>query len=214
MTYKPCGKEPAMPYQNQMFTKGGYDFYEVASLLQKSLRRGDTVLAARAANELFPKYTNYVWNRLMTVSAEDCASLVTTEIVALYDAWEKVNQGKSGKDKGRVFIAKAIIILAKCKHARDADELNLLVSDRYPEDQFAAEVVAPVEAMLGVDSEDFTIPDYVYDVHTRRGKRMGRTKPQFMREESDGLVNRSTVFDNLDAMIDSGTYVPPVGRLF
>lgn len=203
-----------MGYSQQLTTKGGYDFYEVASLLQKSLRRGDAVLAARAANELFPKYTNYVWNRLMTVSAEDCASLVTSEIVALYDGWEKVNAGKTGKDKGRVFIAKAIIILAKCKHARDADELNLLVSDRYPEDSFAAEVVAPIEALIGVESMDFQIPGYVYDVHTRRGKRAGKTKPQFMREESDALTNRTTVFDNLDQMIDSGTYVPPVGLLF
>lgn len=203
-----------MAYNQTPPTKGGYDFYEVASLLQKSLRRGDMVLAARAANELFPKYTNYIWNRLMTVSAEDCASLVTSEIVALYDAWLKVNNGRAG-DKGRVFIAKAIVVLAKCKHARDADELNLLVSDRYPEDSFAAEVIDQVEGLIGVDtSADFDIPAYVYDVHTRRGKRMGKTKAQFMREESDALVNKTTVFDNLEQMIDSGTFVPPVGRLF
>jgi hypothetical protein len=171
-------------------------------------------LAARSANELFPKYTNYVWNRLLTVSAEDCASLVTTEIVALYDGWEKINIGKPGKDKGRVFLAKAIVILAKCKHARDADELNLLLSDRYPEDIFAAEVISEVEDLIGVDGEDFQIPAYVYDVHTRRGKRMGKTKPQFMREESEGLTNKATVFDNLDKMIDADTYVAPLGRLF
>lgn len=203
-----------MAYNQTPPTKGGYDFYEVASLLQKSLRRGDTTLAARAANELFPQYTNYIWNRLMTVSAEDCASLVTSEIVALYDGWLKVNNGKAGS-KGRVFIAKAIIILAKCKHARDADELNLLVSDRYPEDMFGAEVVGQVEDLIGVNTaDDFEIPPYVYDVHTRRGKRMGKTKPQFMREESDALTDKSTVFDNLDQMIDSGTFVAPIGRLF
>jgi hypothetical protein len=203
-----------MAYNQTPPTKGGYDFYEVASLLQKSLRRGDAALAARAANELFPQYTNYVWNRLMTVSAEDCASLVTSEIVALYDGWLKVNNNRAG-DKGRVFIAKAIIILAKCKHARDADELNLLVSDRYPEDEFAAEVVTQIEDMIGVDtSADFYIPDYVYDIHTRRGKRMGKTKPQFMREESDALTQKSSVFSNLDEMIDSGTFVAPIGRLF
>jgi len=180
-------------YNQQMFTKGGHDFYEVASLLQKSLRRGDMILAARAANELFPKYTNYVWNRLMTVSAEDCASLITAEIVGLYDAWEKVNAGKAGKDKGRVFIAKAIVILAKCKHARDADELNLLVSDRYPAESFSAELIEQAESLIGIESEDFQIPGYVYDVHTRRGKRMGKTKRQFMVEESVALVNSSTV---------------------
>jgi hypothetical protein len=69
-----------------LFTKNGRDFYEVASLLQKSLRRGDIVLASRAANELLPRYANYFWNRLLVVSAEDCHDLVTGEVVALYDA--------------------------------------------------------------------------------------------------------------------------------
>ena len=94
-------------------TKSGYDFYEVASLLQKSLRRGDITLAATAANELFPYYANYIWNRLLTVSAEDCADMVTTEVVALYDAWLKVND-RGKKDRGRIFFAKAIVLLAKC----------------------------------------------------------------------------------------------------
>jgi hypothetical protein len=55
----------------KLFTKSGLDFFEVASLLQKSLRRGDITFASRAANELLPKYGQYVWGRLMTVSAED-----------------------------------------------------------------------------------------------------------------------------------------------
>src|SRR3954470_3106395 len=120
----------------KLWTKNGRDFYEVASLLQKSLRRGDIVMAARAVNELLPRYANYCWNRLMTVSAEDCADMVTGEIVALYDAWAKVNESSRDNSKGRVFFAKAIVILARCRHSRDADELNLLVADRLPDDEF------------------------------------------------------------------------------
>lgn len=192
----------------QRVTKGGYDFYEVASLLQKSLRRGDVVYASRAANELFPTFTNYVWNRLMTVSAEDCASLVTHEIVALYDAWEKVNENKRPKDKGRVFIAKAIVLLARAQHSRDADVLNLLVSDRIPEDDFA-KAVAEAEQMVGVSSEEMTIPSYVYDVHTRRGRSMGMTKERFLVDEEAALVDSTTIFNNLDEMIQSKQYVVP-----
>ena len=36
----------------RLVTKNGRDFYEVASLLQKSLRRGDIVMCSRAVNEL------------------------------------------------------------------------------------------------------------------------------------------------------------------
>ena len=192
----------------QRVTKSGYDFYEVASLLQKSLRRGDIVYAANAANELFPTFTNYVWNRLMTVSAEDCADMVTQEIVALYDGWEKVNQGKTPKDKGRVFIAKAIVLLAKARHSRDADVLNILVCDRFPEEELRA-ALAEAELLIGVDKTEMVIPTYVYDVHTRRGRKMGMTKHKFLRDEEDGLTDSESMFGNLDDMIEDTRYIAP-----
>lgn len=197
----------------KILTDGGYDLFVVASLLQKSLRRGEVVLAARAVNELFPRYVNYAWNRMMTVSAEDCADLVTQEIVALYDAWKKVNDRSGQKDRGRVFLAKAVVILAKAKHSRDADELNILVSDRLPERQWA-HALKQVEEVWEAPPEDFEIPEYVYDVHTRKGKAEGMTKRMFLRDESEALADKSTIFDNLDEMIESRGYVAPEGRLF
>jgi replication-associated recombination protein RarA len=192
----------------RLLTKNGRAFDEVASLLQKSLRRGDITMAACAVNELIPRYANYCWNRLLTISAEDCAGVITGEIVALYDAWAKVNQGKSDKSKGRIFFAKAIVLLAQARHSRDADELNILVVDRLPDEVFDA-AIAACESIFDADAADFEIPAYVYDCHTRRGKRMGKTKGQFIREERDDLANPTTLFENLDEMIDSDTYVEP-----
>ena len=77
-------------------TQRGYDFYEVASALQKSIRRGDAKLAGYMALELFPRYAEYCWKRLLTISAEDCHGLVTQEIKALYDSFHVVNKGKRG----------------------------------------------------------------------------------------------------------------------
>jgi len=79
----------------ELFTKNGRDFDEVASRLQKSLRRSDLVMASRSVNELLPRHANDCRNRLMTVSAEDCADMVTGQIVALFDAWPKVNRDNS-----------------------------------------------------------------------------------------------------------------------
>jgi replication-associated recombination protein RarA len=196
-------------------TRTGLDFFEVASLLQKSLRRGDAAMCARAVNELLPRYANYVWNRLLIVSAEDCADLVTGEIVALYDAWDKVTRG-SGKttsakpavQEGRIFISKAIVILAKCRHSRDADELQHLIANRMPDDVFMA-ALDDVEEIMEAPAEHFEIPEYVYDVHTRRGKRRGRTRQQFLRDEHDALSDPVSIFKNADEMIDSETYVQP-----
>jgi replication-associated recombination protein RarA len=191
---------------DRLLTKNGRAFDEVASLLQKSLRRDDIVFAARAADELFPRYANYIWNRLLTVSAEDCAGIITGEVVALFDGWQKVNASTRDRSRGRVFISKAIILIARARKSRDADELNLLVVDRIPDEDFDAALAAceSVEA-----DPSWTIPDYVYDCHTRRGKARGKTKAEFLRAERDALVNQTTVFVNLDEMIDSIEYVQP-----
>ena len=42
------------------------------------------------------------------------------------------------------------------------------------------------------------IPEYVYDVHTRRGKAMGKTKRDFFIEEDQSLANKQmSLFDLL-----------------
>jgi hypothetical protein len=194
-------------------TKSGRDFFEVASLLQKSLRRGDIVYASRALDELLPRYANYAWNRLLIVSAEDCGEMVTAEVVGLYDAWLKVskdtrpNPKKPAMSSRRIFMLKAIVLLAKCRHSRDADELGLLVSDRLPDAEFDAALRA-CEA-LPVNESDWQIPEYVYDVHTRRGRERGKTRKQFVREEHDALGDAPSLFENFDEMAASDEYVQP-----
>jgi replication-associated recombination protein RarA len=194
----------------RLFTKNGHDFYVVASLLQKSLRRGDVVLASRAVNEMLPRYANYCWNRLLTVSAEDCAEMVTGEVLALYLAWSKVNDSTADRSKGRIFFAKAIVLLAKAHHSRDADELNILVSDRLPDEAFANALVEIVEDAATNGSEPLDIPEWVYDVHTREGKRRGMTKEDFLRDEHRAITDPLSIFGNFDAMLERWGYEEPV----
>ena len=78
-------------------TQRGYDFYLVSSSLQKAIRRGDVRCAGYFALELFPKYSEYCWKRLLTVSAEDCYGPITKEIMALYEGFKIVNKGKDRK---------------------------------------------------------------------------------------------------------------------
>ena len=51
-------------------------------------------------------YAGYAWRRLLTISAEDCAGIITQEIKALFDSWVLIDKQKRGK--GRVFLAKAV----------------------------------------------------------------------------------------------------------
>lgn len=179
----------------KILTQRGYDFYEVASALQKSIRRNDVKLAGYMALELFPQYAEYCWKRLLTISAEDCLPMITQEIKALYDSFWVINKGKKGNDlKGRVFISKAVIILCRCAHNRDADLLSNFVYDK--KINVSDEEIEKI--FDEIRKEYRTIPDYVYDCHTLKGKMRGKTKEDFFREEEKALANKQlSIFDFL-----------------
>lgn len=54
-------------YQNMamLYTKNGHSMYDMVSLLQKAIRRGDAEVAGYAANELRGRYNAYLWRRLL-----------------------------------------------------------------------------------------------------------------------------------------------------
>lgn len=166
-------------------TVRGYDFYEAASALQKAIRRADARLAGYFAIELHEsRFGEYVWRRLLTISAEDCAGLVTRELWALYQSWQLIRKQKP--EGGRIFVAKAVIILAQWPKSRDADHLTNYVYDRkLPPD---ADIESALdEARRGPPP---CIPDYAYDVHTTKGRARGATKAKFFRDEFDALTPR------------------------
>jgi len=179
----------------KILTQRGYDLFEVASALQKSIRRNDVKLAGYMALELFPKFANYCWKRLLTISAEDCSGIITQEIKALYDSFQVINKGKKSEDfKGRIFISKAVIILCSCKHNRDADVLQNYIYDKkhlISDDEIES-------LMADARTEMVQMPEYVFDIHTMKGKRSGKTKTDFFVDEDEALANKTeTLFDGL-----------------
>lgn len=174
----------------KLYTINRYDFFEVSSAMQKAIRRGDTATAGYFALELWhSNYRDYVWKRLYTISAEDCYGLITAEIEALWQGHELVNKG-ADKPKGRIFVSKAVMLLCECRKCRDTDHLQNFIYDH--------QMVDVEKWIEDVRREPIAIPPYTYDVHTRTGKRMGRTKEQFFREEYEALNPRVPgLFDDL-----------------
>ena len=174
----------------QLRTTRGYDFYEVASAMQKAIRRADAKVAGYFALELWHSgYVEYVWRRLFTISAEDCYGIITTEIESLYKAYLFINE-KANEPQGRVFVSKAVLLLCDAKKNRDADHLSNLVYDRNDCD---------VEKWLDdVRKSPIPVPEYTFDVHTKKGKAKGRTKADFFRDELEALKPREKgLFDDL-----------------
>ena len=95
----------------QLYTKNGHSMYDMVSLLQKAIRRGDVEIAGYAANELRGRYNAYLWRRLLAISAEDCYGIMTKEIEALRQADDVYNQKRKGYEREPLFISKAITLL-------------------------------------------------------------------------------------------------------
>ena len=165
-------------------TVRGYTLLDVASALQKAVRRGDARLAGYWAIELFEsKYREYLWRRLLTISAEDCWGVITHEIESLYRSWAVIDKHKPGR--GRIFASKAVILLCQSRKCRDADHLTNLVYDPRSIDE------AQLEADLAAARETTeAIPDYAFDCHTIEGRRQGKTKADFFRDEFRALTPR------------------------
>ena len=166
---------------NNIRTIRYYDLYEAVSALQKGIRRGDEIISGYFALELFASgFSNYLWKRLLTISAEDCYGLITQEIKSLYDSFIIVNSNKK-EEGGRVFISKAILLLCHCNKSRDADHLGIIVYDKkIPTEE-------DINKFLKEIPLDLDIPEYAYDVHTLKGKMRGKTKEQFIKEEFNSL---------------------------
>ena len=86
--------------------------------------------------------------------------------------------------------AKAVILLCECRKNRDADHLQNFIYDRKDID---------IEKWISdVRRYPIPIPDYTFDVHTRKGKKHGRTKEEFFQEEYKALQPRVPgLFDDL-----------------
>jgi replication-associated recombination protein RarA len=171
-------------------TKRFDNMLEVASCLQKAIRRGDTQLAGYMAIELFESgYHEYCWRRLLTISAEDCAGIITQEVKSLYDCFVHMNAG-SKKLRSRIFMSKAVIVMCQAQKCRDADHLTNFIYDREMID--AERLIDAIdEARSDPEAPTVSLPAYTFDVHTRRGRMQGKTKAHFFREEQAALSPKS-----------------------
>ena len=94
------------------YTDTGYNMYDMISMLQKAIRRGNYEDAGFAANQVKNSYRKVMWNRMLVISAEDCYGVVTKEIL-----WLKEQDEKSKQDDN---ISRAVALLCRVEKNRDA----------------------------------------------------------------------------------------------
>lgn len=173
-----------MAYQ-LITSRNKQNMYDMASMLQKAIRRCDFERAGYAAYELFGEFHTFLWKRLIVTSAEDCYGIMTKEIIGLKLADDTVNKGKKGYDKDPLFVAKAITLLCMARKNRDACYVacNFMTAGDIL-DPSEIEHVDITKSKLGVEG----IPDWVFDCHTLKGKRNGKTEVDMGEDEQAALT--------------------------
>ena len=157
----------------QLLTRNGHNMYDMASMMQKAIRRGYVRYASYAAYELYGKYYNYVWKRLLVISAEDCYGIMTHEILSLKFADDEVNKNCKGYERDPIFLAKAVTLLCMAKKNRDACYVgcNFMWPDKpMSEDELQKIGHVNMQELRRLQEEE--IPKWVFDIHTMKGKYM------------------------------------------
>ncbi|AUV83720.1 hypothetical protein C2R22_20430 [Salinigranum rubrum] len=156
-------------------TNGGYNRYDVSSLLQKAVRRSDERVAAWAAWELARSgYAWNLWDRLNLYVVEDLRA--GQEVALLVERYEELATERWEPDswKGRLCAIHAALACARARSSREAanaDECFRLVAERRAESPEGEE--PPVDFPVA-DLEPGGEFDVIFDQHTGEGSRRGR----------------------------------------
>ena len=143
-----------------------YDAFEVVSAFQKSLRRGLVDDSLYWGAELYRSgFGAWAWKRLRVCVSEDCgpaAPGLPADVAALHQTAKDLLKN-ARLEEGLMFFLHATILVARAPKSRIVDDALFTVADT---DQ----------------PPDREVPDHALDMHTRRGRRMGRGVEHFYEE--------------------------------
>lgn len=149
-------------------TRHGLPADEIISALQKEIRRGQTENAALIAYEMAstsPELEMYLWKRLQVISVEDVGLGDPHAVVLIRSLFEMVRDLDRSDGERMLYAIYAVRYLCACKKDRSGDEMINWV-------------IREVESGRRLPE----IPDYAIDMHTARGKAMGRGTRHFWEE--------------------------------
>jgi replication-associated recombination protein RarA len=162
----------------EFITKGGYDAFEVMSCLQKDIRRGREAQAMYWAFEMESLNPSWLWKRLMIITTEDVGpadpSMITL-VKTLWETYEKMKEMAKGKTPESHILGMAVLSLCRANKSHEAMYLPMTVNWWKKYLNWKLEV-----------------PDYALDIHTRRGKKLGRGRNHWY-SEGFRLFKKATV---------------------
>jgi replication-associated recombination protein RarA len=151
----------------QLKTQSGYLNSECTSAMQKCIRRGLEEEALFWATELdLAGYGAYVWKRLRIIATEDVGLAdpnLCVQVRILYENW--IEQRKKKDDRSlaeRLFLVHAVLLCVRAKKSRMVDTALM--------------------TMYESERPKRKIPDFALDMHTIKGRKLGRGVDHFFTE--------------------------------
>jgi len=150
-----------------MQTKKGYDFFEASSSFQKSIRRNLEEEALYWMTEfLNAGMDNYLWKRILIIVMEDVGLAEPNAPAIVNGLYEIYKDMKKRKDEHwKLAIIQSVIYLCRAKKSRLVDWTKNCELHYH-------------------DSYNLEVPDFALDIHTKRGRMMGKTVNDFFVEGS------------------------------
>lgn len=148
-------------------TKKGYDFFQVASAFQKSIRRCDEEQSTFWGIELYESgYQAYAWKRMVVMASEDVGlgdPDVIVRIMALKESYDFLSSKNERSLPERLPFMQAVLLLTRCMKSRYVDHAITYYWQTHKD-------------------RNLEMPDYAFDKHTRKGKAMGRGIQHFYQD--------------------------------
>lgn len=134
-----------------------YQFDEVASAIQKSIRRNQEYEACFWVFIMHESgYFNYVWKRLLIIASEDVGNATPEAAILVHSLQQNYKTAISSvnrkKNDALQFLMQATMFLCRAKKSREADSITNLIRANYELNNL------------------LEVPDYAVDVHTARGR--------------------------------------------
>ena len=169
----------------KVITRNGIQGDLVISALQKSIRRGLTEEAVTFAYEMYitsQQFEDKLWRRLQAISVEDIG-FGDLSAPVLINSLNQMRQNFPYTDGDRpIFFVHAIRYLAAAKKDRTSDNLKNIVKKEF---EYGRQPI---------------IPDFALDMHTEKGRSMGRDFKHFL-EEGSKVENELEVDENYRARL-------------
>ncbi len=125
---------------------------------------------------------DFLWDLILDFSANQAKGKIQSEIMALKTADNIINAKK--KDKDEIFISKAVILLCQCN---DPVFDSLKSCDVVSLEHNIDWTKIKTKSICGCFLVDGNIPEWVYDCHTLKGKKMGKTDWDMTTTEQEAL---------------------------